>query len=179
MGKTGILISRNIKFKIFPLINASLSDFTCCLNDTASSSFVIAGKPVSYLLLDDLAEGLDTNWIELGKILGFSRKRLQKIDMKNERLRDKGMAMLVGWKMRRGDDATVEVLQNALVELGMMGMLELDAGTNYYDTKLEFARIISSYHYLTSIFLDETEPKSKYCGRAKTIRKRQQRSFFS
>ena len=100
----------------------------------------------------DLAEGLDTNWIELGKILGFSSKRLQKIDMKNERLRDKGMAMLVGWKMRRGDDATVEVLQNALVELGMMGMLELDTGTNYYDTKLEFARIISSYYYLTSIF---------------------------
>ena len=152
MGKTGILISRNIKFKIFPLINASLSDFTCCLNDTASSSFVIAGKPVSYLLLDDLAEGLDTNWIELGKILGLSKKKLQKIDMKNERLRDKGMAMLVGWKMRRGDDATVEVLQNALVELGMMGMLELDAGTNYYDTKLEFARIISNYYYLTSIF---------------------------
>ena len=50
--------------------------------------------------------------------------------MKNERLRDKGMAMLVGWKMRRGDDATVEVLQNALAELGMMDMLELDAGTN-------------------------------------------------
>ena len=63
--------------------------------------------------------------------------------MKNERLRDKGMAMLVGWKMRRSDDATVEVLQNALVELGMMGMLELDTGTNYYDTELEFARIIS------------------------------------
>ena len=72
--------------------------------------------------------------------------------MKNERLRDKGIAMLVGWKMRRGDDATVEVLQNALVELGMMDMLELDAGTNYYDTELEFARIISSYYYLTSNF---------------------------
>ena len=99
--------------------------------------------------------------------------------MKNERLRDKGMAMLVGWKMRRGDDATVEVLQNALVELRMMGMLELDTGTNYYDTKLEFARIISSYYYLTFIFLDQTEPKSEYCGRVKTIRKRQQRSFFS
>ena len=52
--------------------------------------------------------------------------------MKNECLRDKGMAMLVGWKMRRGDDATVEVLQNALMELGMMDMLELDADTNYY-----------------------------------------------
>ena len=42
------------------------------------------------------------------------------------------MAMLVGWKMRRGDDATVGVLQNALMELGMMDMLQLDAGTNYY-----------------------------------------------
>lgn len=113
------------------------------MKDSASSAIVIAGKPVSYLLLDDLAEGLDTNWRELGKILGFSKKRLQKIDMKNERLRDKGMAMLVEWKVRRGDDATVEVLQNALVELGMMDMLELDAGTNYYDTKLEFARIIT------------------------------------
>ena len=149
------------------------------MEDSASSSIVIAGKPVSYFLLDDLAEGLDTNWTELGKILGFSKKRLQKIDMKNERLRDKGMAMLVWWKMRRGDDATVEVLQNALVELGMMDMLELDAGTNYYDTELEFARIISSYYDLTSnFFLDQADPKSKYCGRAKTIRKRQERSFF-
>ena len=52
--------------------------------------------------------------------------------MRNECLRDKGMAMLVGWKMRRSDDATVEVLQNALMELGMMDMLQLDAGTNYY-----------------------------------------------
>ena len=103
------------------------------MKDTTSSSFVIAGNLVSYLLLDDLAEGLDTNWIDLGKILGFSKKKLQKIDMKNERLRDKGMEMLVGWKMRSGDDATVEVLQNALVELGMMDLLELDAGTNYYN----------------------------------------------
>ena len=102
------------------------------MKDSASSSFVIAGTPVSYLLLGGLAESLDTNWIELGKILGFSKKNLQKVDMKNECLRDKGMAMLVGWKMRRGDDATVEVLQNALMELGMMDMLELDAGTNYY-----------------------------------------------
>ena len=102
------------------------------LKDSASSSFVIAGTPVSYLLLGGLAESLDTNWIELGKILGFSKKNLQKVDRKNECLRDKGMAMLVGWKMRRGDDATVEVLQNALMELGMMDMLELDAGTNYY-----------------------------------------------
>ena len=52
--------------------------------------------------------------------------------MEDECLRDKGMAMLVGWKMRGGDDATVEVLQNALMELGMKDMLELDAGTNYY-----------------------------------------------
>ena len=102
------------------------------MKDSASSSFVIAGTPVSYLLLDGLAEGLDTNWIELGKILGCSKKKLQKIDMENECLRDKGMAILVGWKMRRGDDATVEVLQNALMELGMMDMLQLDAGKNYY-----------------------------------------------
>ena len=54
------------------------------MKDSASSSFVIAGKPVSYLLLDGLAEGLDTNWIELGKILGFSKKKLQKIDRENE-----------------------------------------------------------------------------------------------
>ena len=65
--------------------------------------------------------------------------------MKNERIRDKGMAMLVGWKIRRGDDATVEVLQNALLELGMIYVLEHDAGTYYYDTELEFARIISNY----------------------------------
>lgn len=65
--------------------------------------------------------------------------------MKNERIRDKGMAMLVGWKIRRGDDATVEVLQNALLELGKIDLLELEAGTYYYDTGLEFARIISNY----------------------------------
>ena len=115
------------------------------MKDSPSSSFVIAGKPVSFLLLDDLADGLDTNWIELGKILGCSKKQLEKIDMKNERIRDKGMAMLVGWKIRRGDDATVEVLQSALLELGMIDLLELDAGTNYDDTGLEFARIITNY----------------------------------
>ena len=65
--------------------------------------------------------------------------------MKNERIRDKGMAMLVAWKIRRGDDATVEVLQSALLELGMIDLLELYAGTYYYDTELEFARIISNY----------------------------------
>ena len=152
------------------------------MKDSASSSFVIAGTPVSYLLLDGLAEGLDTNWIELGKILGFSKKKLQKIDMRNECLRDKGMAMLVGWKMRRGDDATVEVLQNALMELGMMDMLQLDAGTNYYhDTQslnlLKLPAVIITN--LTSNFLDQADPKAKYCGRAKTIRKRQERRFFS
>ena len=107
-----------------------------CLKDTASSSLVIAGKPVSYLLLDDLAEGLDTNWIDLGKILGFSKKELQRIDKENERLRDKGMAILSGWKMRRGGDATEEVLRNALVELRKIYPLELDSGTNYYDAEL-------------------------------------------
>ena len=93
--------------------------------------------------------------------------------MKNERLRDKGMAMLVGWKMRRGDDATVEVLQNALVELGMMDMLELDAGTNYYDTELEFARIISSYYHLMSnFFWTKLHAIEKNCVTSRILRAR-------
>ena len=79
--------------------------------------------------LDDLAEDLGTNWRELGRILGIQENKLEYFDTKNERLRDKGMAMLVEWMKRRAD-ATVG-------KTGMEGLFKADEGTYSYGTELK------------------------------------------
>lgn len=83
-----------------------------------SSSFVVAAQSVSYQLIYYLARGLGKNWRDLGRTLGISVRKLSEIDRKTELLdHEKGMTMLQEWKVRLGDDATVEVLQDALKDL--------------------------------------------------------------
>lgn len=86
-------------------------------------------KSVSSVSFDDLAEDLGTNWRELGRILGIQENKLEYFDTKNERLRDKGMAMLVEWMKRRAD-ATVG-------KTGMEGLFKADEGTYSYGTELK------------------------------------------
>ena len=95
-----------------------------------SSSFVVAAQSVSYHLIYYLARGLGKNWRDLGRTLGISVRKLSEIDRKTELLdHEKGMTMLQEWKVRLGDDATVEVLQDALKDLGIKDpALKLKAG---------------------------------------------------
>ena len=74
-----------------------------------------------------LAKDLGQNWRDLGRMLGIAEKELEDIDVKIEDLHEKGRAMLVEWKGGSGDNATTEVLQEALAELGM-GHLLTSAG---------------------------------------------------
>ena len=85
--------------------------------------------PVSRSLLRDLAVDLGTKWRELGRILGLAHSVLDYFDMLDLSLSDKGHAMLVGWKRLNGDDATMEVLQEALTKIDMGHLMEKVAGT--------------------------------------------------
>lgn len=85
--------------------------------------------PVSRSLLRDLAVDLGTKWRELGKILGLSNPLLNYFDMAHMSLTDKGNAMLGEWKRLNGDDATMEVLQEALTKIDMGHLMEKVAGT--------------------------------------------------
>ena len=84
---------------------------------------------VSSSLLHDLAADLGTNWRQLGKILGLANSLLNYFDMENLSLSDKGNAMLGEWKRLNGDDATMEVLQEALTKIDMGHLMENVAGT--------------------------------------------------
>ena len=84
---------------------------------------------VSSSLLHDLAADLGTNWRQLGKILGLANSLLNYFDMENLSLSDKGNAMLGEWKRLNGDDATMEVLQDALTKIDMGHLMGKVAGT--------------------------------------------------
>ena len=84
--------------------------------------------PVSRPLLRDLAVDLGTQWRELGKILGLANSLLNYFDMENLSLSDKGNAMLGEWKRLNDDDATMEVLQEALKKIDMGHLMGKVAG---------------------------------------------------
>ena len=84
---------------------------------------------VSSSLLHDLAANLGTKWGELGKILGLANSLLIHFDMEYLSLRDKGNAMLGEWKRLNGDDATMEVLQDALTKIDMGHLMGKVVGT--------------------------------------------------
>ncbi|KAM7444504.1 Caspase-7 [Porites harrisoni] len=90
--------------------------------------------PVSCSLLRDLAVDLGTKWRELGKILGLAYSLLDYFDTLDLSLSDKGNAMLVEWKRLNGDDATMEVLQEALTKIDMGHLMEKVAGTTVSTT---------------------------------------------
>ena len=84
---------------------------------------------VSSSLLHDLAANLGTKWSELGKIIGLANSLLNYFDMEYLSLSDKGNAMLVEWKRLNGDDATMEVLQDALTKIDMGHLMGKVVGT--------------------------------------------------
>ena len=85
--------------------------------------------PVSRSLLRDLAVDLGTKWRELGKSLGLDNSLLSYFDVEDLSLSDKGNAILGEWKRLNGDDATTEVLQEALKKIDMGHLMEKVAGT--------------------------------------------------
>lgn len=85
--------------------------------------------PVPRSLLRDLAVDLGTKWRELGDILGLAKSRLNYFEMEYVSPSNKGNAMLGEWKRLDGDDATMEVLQQALTKIDMGHLMEKVAGT--------------------------------------------------
>ena len=113
--------------------------------------------PVSRSLLRNLAVDLGTKWRELGKILGLSHSLLDYFDMQDLSLSDKGNAMLGEWKRLNGDDATMEVLQEALTKIDMGHLVEKVAGTFLRCWKIKQTHkmeieLNSDRHWQTTLF---------------------------
>ena len=65
----------------------------------------------------------------LGKTLGLADSLLNYFDMEDLSLSDKGNAMLCEWKRLNGDDATMDILEEALKKIDMGHLMEKVAGT--------------------------------------------------
>ena len=114
-------------------------------------------KPVSRSSLRDLAADLGTKWGELGKILGLANSLLNYFDMQDLSLSDKGNAMLGEWKRLNGDDATMDVLQEALTKIDMGHLMEKVEGTVLRCWKIKQTHKIeielkSGKHWQTTVF---------------------------
>ena len=114
-------------------------------------------KPVTRSLLRGLAVDLGTKWRELGKILGLANSRLNYFEVEYLSLSDKGNAMLGEWKRLNGDDATMEVLQEALTKIDMGHLMENVAGTFLRCWRIKQTRKIeielnSGKHSQTTLF---------------------------
>ena len=86
-------------------------------------------KPVFRSLLRDLAAELGTRWRKLGRTLGLANSVLNYFDMEYLSASDKGNAMLCWWKRLNGDDATMDILEEALKKIDMGHLMEKVAGT--------------------------------------------------
>ena len=90
---------------------------------------------VSHNQLTKLSKALGSNWRKLGNSLGVSEQQLEDINKRNESENDKGKDMLDEWKRTSGDAATLEALQEALKMAEMDDLLDIVAGTHFYDHK--------------------------------------------
>ena len=86
-------------------------------------------RPVSDTLLHDLVEELSTSWKMLGRRLGIPEGAITNIDMEHRRVVEKGMGMFAEWKRRKGNDATVRILREALEKTGRRDLSEKVRGT--------------------------------------------------
>ena len=113
-------------------VDLTFSSFAVAAQDTVKelSTHSIKTAPVPSSLLRDLAADLGTKWRELGKVLGFPDTLIDYFDDVKESLSDKGNAMLGEWKRLNDDDATMEVLHEALKKIDMGHLMEKVAGTD-------------------------------------------------
>ena len=74
--------------------------------------------------LNDLSEDLGRDWKQLGRKLGMSNNIIDNIDDENRRVKDKPIQLLLRWKRQSGNDATGEVLANALIAIGRRDVAE-------------------------------------------------------
>ena len=111
-------------------VDLTFSSFIVAAQDTVKvlGTHSLKTAPVPSSLLRDLAADLGTKWRELGKILGFPDTLLDYFDDVKESLSDKGNAMLGEWKRLNDDDATMEVLQEALKKIDMGHLMGKVAG---------------------------------------------------
>ena len=64
--------------------------------------------------LHQLAGRISNKWKPLGRQLGFDDDQLTGFHKDNEEYREKPYAMLLAWERKNGDEATYEVLHEAL-----------------------------------------------------------------
>ena len=74
--------------------------------------------------LNDISEDLGRDWKQLGRKLGISNTIIDNIDDENRRVKDKSIQLLLRWKRQSGNDATGEVLANALIAIGRRDVAE-------------------------------------------------------
>ena len=84
----------------------------------------LINRQVTDTLLHDLVEDLSTSWKMLGRRFSIPEGAITNIDMDHRRVVEKGMAMFAEWKRRKGKEATVGVLREALDKIGRRDLSE-------------------------------------------------------
>lgn len=68
-------------------------------------------------VIHNIAEDISTDWKHLGRKLELSPGLLDGIDHDFRQVKEKTLQMLSRWKERKGDDATGQILADALVNI--------------------------------------------------------------
>ncbi|XP_078693725.1 uncharacterized protein LOC144923233 [Branchiostoma floridae x Branchiostoma belcheri] len=79
------------------------------------------------------------NWLDLAWLLEFSDADIQGFDREKD-LKKKCMKMLTAWRRRMGDDGTVSVLKEALVEAGVKNIADK---LDFYRAQPSFPRVMN------------------------------------
>ena len=89
----------------------------------------LENRPVSLKILVNLAKDPGIPWKKLGRHLGIPEDVLTSIDLEDQFVEQKNRAMLNMWRRKRGDEATVKVLREALENIGRSDLAEKVEGT--------------------------------------------------
>ena len=81
-------------------------------------------------ICQDLAEDISKDWKMLGEWLSISRALLDNIHLENISLREKSIAMLNKWRQMSGEEAKVDVLTEALKQIGRKDLCKKLRGMN-------------------------------------------------
>ena len=90
-------------------------------NDTAQ---------VPDFICQDLGKDINKDWKKLGRLLCISQAHLDNINLQNLSVREKSIVMLNKWRQISGKEATIEVLTEALEEMGRKDLSDKVTGMN-------------------------------------------------
>jgi hypothetical protein len=88
----------------------------------------VANEIVKESHLSEISEDLGKDWKMLGRKLEISCTILENVDEDHRRVKEKAIQMMLRWKKRSGNNATGQVLANALVAIGRRDVAETLAG---------------------------------------------------